>query len=117
MEFLNRIELRGIVGRSDITATGDAQKCRFSVVTEYCTRKGGETVVESTWFNVNVWEGRGMPDLSQIQAGCWVSLLGRVRTFKYVTPDGEDRTSWEVNAFRVEILPREEERMQPARSY
>ena len=118
MEFLNRIELRGVVGRSDLSTVGQAQKCRFSIVTEYGAYRNGESVVESTWFNVNVWEGRGMPDLSKIQPGCWVWLVGRIRTYKYTTPDGEERSSWEITASRVDILPREEgERMQPNHSY
>ena len=118
MEFLNRIELRGVVGRSEVTTFGESQKCRFSLVTEQSTYRGGESGVESTWFNVNAWEGRGMPDFTKIQQGCWVAVVGRLRTYKYTTPEGEERSSWEVSATRVDILPREEgERMQPTRNY
>ena len=35
MEFLNKIELRGIVGQSSLNRVGDSQVCRFSLVTEY----------------------------------------------------------------------------------
>ena len=35
MEFLNKIELRGIVGMTSLNRVGDSQVCRFSLVTEY----------------------------------------------------------------------------------
>ena len=34
MEFLNRIELRGVVGRADINSNNGHHVCNFSVVTE-----------------------------------------------------------------------------------
>lgn len=116
MEYLNLIELRGVVGRAEITTLGDNRKCRFSVVTEYCYKQNGEPVVELTWFNLGAWEGKNNPDLSLLQPGTWVHVLGRVHTYKYTGSDGTERSNWEVNATRVEILPKEDNPMQPQRN-
>ena len=82
MEFLNRIELRGIVGTSSVNRVGDAEVCRFSIVTEYSYKdRDNNPVVDTTWFNVTAWEGKNMPDFRQIGKGAIVQLAGRVRTF------------------------------------
>ena len=113
MEFLNRIELRGVVGRADVNTVGGSRVCNFSVVTEY---SGME--LETTWFNVSAWGSREvMPDLSTIQKGCWVHVTGRLRLRRYTTQDNEERTSLDVMARTVKVLPREEDPLQPQRDY
>ena len=105
------------MGRAEITTPGENRKCRFSVVTEYCYKQGGESVVETTWFKLGAWEGRNKPDLTQLQPGIWVEVTGRVRTYKYEGADGVEKSGWEVLANTVEILPREDSPMQPQRNY
>lgn len=113
MEFLNRIELRGVVGRADVNTVGSNRVCNFSVVTEY---SGVE--LETTWFNVSAWGGREvMPDLTTIQKGCWVHVVGRLRLRRYTTQDNEERTAIDVMARSVKVLPREEDPLQPQRDY
>lgn len=121
MEFLNRIELKGVVGRADINAFNGNHVCNFSVVTEAsAVDREGNSTVEPTWFNVSAWSGvKGIQDLSQIQKGNWVRVVGRLRIRRYVTQDNVERTSVEIPARLVELIPREEEReqMQPQRDY
>ena len=113
MEFLNRIELRGVVGRAEVNTVGNSRVCNFSVVTEY---SGME--LETTWFNVSAWGSREvMPDLNTIQKGCWVYVTGRLRLRRYTTQDNEERTSLDVMARTVKVLPREEDPLQPQRDY
>lgn len=119
MEFLNRITLRGVVGRADVNTVNATQVCNFSVVTEYSSvDREGNSVIDSTWWNVSAWAGRdGIPDLYAIQKGCWVQVVGRVRLRKYVNQDNEERSSLDVLARKVEILPREELQMSPQLDY
>ena len=35
MEYINKIELRGIVGTATLNRVGDSQVCRFSIATDY----------------------------------------------------------------------------------
>lgn len=121
MEFLNRIELRGVVGRADINSYNGNQVCNFSVVTEAsAVDRAGNSTVEPTWFNVSAWSGvKGLDDLGLIQKGVWVRVIGRLRVRKWVSQDNEERSSIEIPARLVEIIPRGEdlEPMQPQRDY
>ena len=119
MEFLNRIELRGVVGKSDINAYNGSRVINFSVVTEYSTRdRDGNPGSDVTWFNVSAWENREVvEDMDAIQKGVWVELIGRLRVRRYVTQDNEERTVLEVVPRKVKVLPREDISMQPQRDY
>ncbi|MBR1570905.1 MAG: single-stranded DNA-binding protein [Bacteroidales bacterium] len=118
MEFLNHIELRGVVGRAEINTFNESRVCNFSVVTEYSIRdKEGNPAIDTAWFNVAAWEGRDMPDLYEIQKGAWVQVHGRVRIRKYTTQDNEERTAMDVLASSVNMIPRESTRPQPQRDW
>ena len=120
MEFLNKLELRGVVGRAELNSYNGNQVCNFSVVTEASgVDRDGNSTVEPTWFNVSAWSGvQGLVDLEKIQKGMWVHVIGRLRVRKYVTQDNEERSSIEVPARLVEIIPREDlTPMQPQRDY
>lgn len=116
MEFMNKIELRGIVGTSSLNRVGDNQVCRFSIATDYSYKdRDGNPVVDTTWFNVTAWEGKNIPDLRSVIRGTIVQVTGRVRTYKYTTADGEVKSSWEVIARRVTILEPDDDPVQPQR--
>ncbi|MBR1705683.1 MAG: single-stranded DNA-binding protein [Bacteroidales bacterium] len=115
MEFINKIEIRGIVGTANLAVNGDRQYCKFSVVTDFASRRDGSPVIDSTWFNVTAWEGRGMPDLSKIVKGTWVQVQGRIRTYKFTTSEGTDRLGWEIYARQVFLLEPDGDPMQPQR--
>ena len=90
-EFINKIELQGIVGR--VSKSGDYTD--FSLVTERTYECNGENVVDVTWFQC-----RGMCD---VEKGQWVKVTGYVKVIRYSTEEG-DRQSWQVIATIVEIL-------------
>lgn len=116
---MNKIELRGVVGRADVNAVNGSHVCNFSVVTEYSTRdKEGNPLVDVTWFNVSAWEGRDqIRDVYEIQKGMWVEVKGRVRMRRYTTQENEERTVMDVVARNFRILQKEEDQMQPQRDY
>lgn len=116
MEFINKIQLRGVVGKADVTIfPNQSQVCNFSVVTEYSTvDREGNSAIETTWFNVSAWGGReGVADIHTIQKGVWVEVTGRLRTRKYISQNGEERSTTEIVARKVTLVPREEEPLQP----
>ena len=116
MEFINKIELRGIVGTSTLTRVGESQVCRFSLATDYSYKdRDGNPVVDTTRFNVTAWEGRNIPDLRSVVRGAIVQVSGRVRTYKYTTADGVEKSSWEVFARRVSVLAPDDDPLQPQR--
>jgi len=114
MEYLNKIEIRGIVGTAALNRVGDSQVCRFSVATEYAYKdRENNPVVDTTWFNVTAWEGRNMPDLQKIVRGAIVQVGGRLRTFKFTSPDGTERNGWEIQARRISLLEADDDPVQP----
>ena len=119
MEFLNKIEIRGVVGRADINSYNGNQVCNFSVVTEAsAVDRAGNSTVEPTWFNVSAWSGRNnIQELYNLQRGSWVRVVGRIRVRKYTTQTGEERSAMDVIASKVELLQKDEDAssMQPQR--
>lgn len=105
MEQINRIELKGNVGNIRINSVANNSVANFSLATNYLyTGKGGEGVVETTWFNVVAWGGKGMPDFKAITKGTPVHLVGRMRQTKFNGNDGEEKTVYEVIASKLDIV-------------
>jgi single-strand DNA-binding protein len=108
MEFLNRIEIQGIIGMVKITPVGDTRVARFSVCTE-TTYKGTEgIVIDCTWFQITAWESETITCLDQLEKGKAVRVSGRVRVQRYTDNEGIERQCWEVMAREVEILKMED---------
>ena len=110
MEFLNKIEIQGIVGNASSSKVGESEVVRFSVVTEYCYKdRNGGAVIDATWFNVTAWrrsdgENKRVVDFSQLGKGVKVNVKGRIRTSRYTDSNGIDRTVWEVVASDVNVI-------------
>jgi len=109
MEYINKIELRGRVGRSDVQVYGGNRLCRFSLVTEYGYRdRSREPVIDSTWFNVSYWDSKGTVDFSQITQGAIVEVTGRVRTYRYTDSTGLEHSNWDIQAWKCRPLVNED---------
>lgn len=105
MEFLNKVEIRGVVGMVRIAKVADTETAQFSVITEdVCQSKDGCVVVNCTWFSVRAWKGPGIVELEKIQKGSKVHVIGLFRCQRYVGNDGCEKTSYEVVAQELEIV-------------
>ena len=105
MEFLNKIELRGIVGQSSLNRVGDTRICRFSVVTELAYKgNDGTNIIESTWFSCQIFEGPGICNLDTITRGAIVHVIGRLKCNRYVDANGNDRVQYEIVARKVDVV-------------
>lgn len=106
MEQMNRIELRGNVGYVRLSRLNENQQvAHFSVATTYVYKgRNGEAVAETTWHNVAMWNLKNMPDMKNLEKGCPVRVLGRLRSNSYQGSDGTERVNYEVQAQEVEIL-------------
>lgn len=92
-EFLNRIELKGVVGRTSTTEIGDRTVTRFSVMTQYVLRNpDGTETVEVTWFYCSTF------DSVALDKGDRVHVIGRFKSVRYINEQGEERTAYEVVA-------------------
>lgn len=73
------------------------------------TRKNvnGEWVDGDTnWFRVFVWNHDAAGTALTFRKGDKVLVTGRLQISKYTTKDGEDRTSLEINADGVGLVPK-----------
>lgn len=105
MEQCNRIELKGVVGFVKLQAFNGSKVARISLVTNYVYKnKGGEPVVETTWHNINAWEGKEIRNLDKIEKGTKLYVAGRLRSQRYTDNEGVDRNSYEVYAEAVNII-------------
>lgn len=105
MEFLNSVEITGVVGKINTQNVSDHKVANLSVVTEESFRDAnGCAIIETTWFNVVAWQTDKMPDLDTIERGSRVNVKGRLRLKRYVNADGEPRTMSEVVANTVRVV-------------
>ena len=105
MEYINKVEIRGRVGRASVTQVNEKKQLRISVYTERAyINKDGEAVCEPQWFNVTAFEGKRMADFESVQKGSVVHLFGRIRTIRYTDTYGNDRVSTEIIADKLEVV-------------
>ncbi len=105
MQFLNKIEIQGIVGNSSIQKVADTRLCRLSVAVDYAYKgNDGTNIIESTWFNVSAWEGKDITNLEAITRGAIVHIIGRLKCNRYVDANGNDRVQYEIVARKVDVV-------------
>ena len=104
MEFINSIELQGIVGVCTITEVGPNKVARFAVCTERSYKsQDGTPVIESTWHNCTAWSG-DCKDVEKLERGKMVNVRGSVRRFKYTMNDGSEHAGSEVLVDSLRII-------------
>ena len=105
MEFINRIELAGVIGRIQRQTVSSYKMANFSLVTEFGFKdKSSCSVIETTWHNVVAWESENIPSLDGIKRGSHVLVIGRLRARRYTDSNGESRISFDVVATSVDVL-------------
>ena len=105
MEQLNKVELRGTLGVLRVISVGDTRYATMSVATNYCYKDAeGCPVIETTWHLVTAWEGKACPDLSVLQKGDKVHVIGRLRCRRYVDNAGIERTQMDIVANALEKI-------------
>ena len=107
MDFINKIELRGVVGSCRVANCGPATACTFSLATEYCykSQDGGGVVIDTLWMQVIAYGPKpGWPDFGKIQKGSKVYVHGQLRAKRYCDEQGIDRTCYEVVAQDLKLV-------------
>lgn len=105
MEFINKIEILGIVGSSSIQKVGDTRFARFSVAVDYAYKgNDGTNIIETTWFSCQIFEETGICNLDSITRGAIVHVIGRLKCNRYVDANGNDRVQYEIIARKLEVV-------------
>ena len=107
MEFLNRIEVKGVVGSIRTSTLDNIQAVRFSLLTEYSYKaKDGMCVVETTWFSIIGFKGKVIQQstIDLIKRGSNVYVVGRVRQQRHVDGNGIEQIQNEIMAQSISII-------------
>lgn len=105
MEHINRIELQGEIGAIRISNVNNMQVASFSLATEYLSKNHlGDIACETTWHHICAWEGKNICNLSLLCKGSKVRVVGRMRTSRYTSADGCEKTFHEVLAQELSIV-------------
>ena len=100
-QYINRVELQGIVGTSKVISIGDKKVVRFSLATNYAYKdKEGYPVIE-TWHACSAWAEKE-DDLTKYRKGTPLHIEGRIRNIRYTDASGCERATLEVVATKIE---------------
>lgn len=105
MEFINKIELQGIVGNTKVDTVEETKRIRFSLCTQNVyNSKDGDTVIDCAWFGCTAWQDDKIKDISKIKKGTTVHLKGRVRVQKYYHANDAIKYAWEIVCQEIEVI-------------
>lgn len=105
MDSINKVELQGRIGSLRVNAANGSVVANISLATDLLFKgRESEGRVETTWHNVVAWQDKGMSDLQKLQKGMLIHVTGRIRTNKYVSKDGEERSIYEIYCDSLNII-------------
>lgn len=104
METTSKCEIRGKVTRIEIKRVNGKTLANMTIVTEVLSNYNGQPRAENTFHTVEAWENTQVKDLTKIQVGSWVRVMGRYRTRKY-DKDGKTIYYMAIYADYLKKLP------------
>lgn len=113
--MLNKVQIIGRLGRDvELRQTPSGQSvASFTVATdESYTSRDGNKVEQTEWHRINVFGKQAELCGKFIGRGSLVYLEGKLRTRKWTDQSGQERSSTEINADRVQFLDRKQEQPQ-----
>lgn len=96
MEFVNRVHLTGIIGQVRVSKIGGTQYARVSLSTQYAFKKDGSLLIESTWHSLTIFQSEKTCDLSLLEKGKALKVVGRIRNQRYTGSDGSEHYLIEI---------------------
>ena len=105
MEDINKIEIRGKVQKIELKMVNYKTLAQMTVETRFIYESNGEARVETTRHRVEAWENTQIKDLTKLQAGSWVRVIGRVREKTFEGEGGKTVRYMEIYADYVKKLP------------
>lgn len=101
MDYINKIELLGVVGATQSNVIGTSSVQNFSLMTEYMFENSDKSIVcEATWHSIVAWNSKA------VNKGDYVRVIGRLRQKKYTAADGTERVYCEVVASELKVIER-----------
>lgn len=102
MEYLNKIEVQGVVGNSSSGTIENTTYTQFSLCVQYIYQNGKDLVCGTTWIQVKYFG-----DI-KINKGDWVYAAGKLKISRYSSPEGQTHIIPEIMASIVKVVKKVE---------
>ena len=105
MEFLNQIELKGIIQGVRTINIGKLKSSTFALRTEQAYKSDDSSAyVDVTWFKCSAFEGKEISNLGDLKDGMAVHVVGRMKNERYMDSEGNEKTLYAVICRTLEII-------------
>ena len=108
MASVNKVILIGNLGKDPEVRhlQNDSVVANFSLATtEKNKGKNGESIEQTEWFNIEVWDGLAKVAEQYLKKGSQVYIEGKFRTEKYTDKTtGQEKTSMKIRATSMTML-------------
>lgn len=106
MASLNKVMLIGNLGRApESRELQSGMATNFSIATTRRYRSGsGEVVSETEWHNISMFGKLAEIAAQHLKKGSAVYIEGRIRSRKYQSKDGTEKTAYEIIADQMQML-------------
>ena len=97
MDYINKVELQGVIGE----VTDTAPIIQFSLCTSHFYKGADSSLIETTWHLVkaDILNIKGVPE-----KGKFAHVIGRIKASKYCDLDGKEHYNFYILANKVMIL-------------
>lgn len=99
-KYINQIELAGRVGTVLKKVVGGTEYARFSLCAAQIYSSGGCRTVETFWHDCHTFASNGI-DLTKIEKGAWVHIIGRLEYRKYVDEYNTEKIMPEIIVTKI----------------
>ena len=102
MDFINRVELQGIVGKVRESMITDVKVYTFSMLIEHVYQsKDGFSTIESTWVSIHAY---GDIVDGTLEQGKFAKVTGRLRNQSLIDASNRERTIDFILADSVQVF-------------
>lgn len=99
-KYVNKIELAGRVGAVSRKVIGGTEYARFQLCTIRIFSSGGCRTVETSWHDCHTFVSDEI-DLTKIEKGEWLHIIGRLEYRKYVDSNNIEKQVSEVIVTKI----------------
>lgn len=99
-EYVNKIELAGRIGSVLKNTISDTQHARFSLCTVHAYRRDDYPVIETSWHDCHAFASDGI-DLTKIEKGEWIHIIGRLKYTKYVDINNVEKQMTDIIVTKI----------------
>ena len=99
-KYINKIELAGRIGDVQKKIVGGIGYARFQLCTIQTYTDGEYPLKEISWHDCYAFASDGV-DLTKIEKGAWVHIIGRLEYRKYVDNNNVEKILSEINVTKI----------------